>query len=64
LVESEVASFSNQCHNSLQLSNSERLSNLTLPKYQQMDDTATRVDGVNQHCHVVCNPLYTVTAQA
>ena len=28
--------------------------------YQQIDDTATRVDGVNQHCHVVCNPLYTV----
>ncbi len=27
--------------------------------YQQIDDTATRVDGVNQHCHVVCNPLYT-----
>jgi hypothetical protein len=27
--------------------------------YQQTDDTATRVDGVNQHCHVVCNPLYT-----
>lgn len=28
--------------------------------YQQIDDTATRVDGVNQHCHVICNPLYTV----
>lgn len=27
--------------------------------YQQTDDTATRVNGVNQHCHVVCNPLYT-----
>ena len=27
--------------------------------YQQIDDTATRVDGVNQHCHVICNPLYT-----
>lgn len=27
--------------------------------YQHIDDTATRVDGVNQHCHVVCNPLYT-----
>lgn len=28
--------------------------------YQQIDDTATRVDGVNQHCHVVCHSLYTV----
>jgi hypothetical protein len=24
------------------------------------DDTATRVNGVNQHCHVLGNPLYTV----
>jgi hypothetical protein len=28
--------------------------------WQHIDTTATRVDGVNQHCHVVCNPLYTV----
>lgn len=27
--------------------------------YQHMDDTATRVNGENQHCHVLCNPLYT-----
>lgn len=27
--------------------------------WQQIDDTATRVNGQNQHCHVVCNPLYT-----
>lgn len=27
--------------------------------WQHMDDTATRVDGENQHCHVVCNPYYT-----
>jgi len=27
--------------------------------YQQTDDTVTRVDGQNQHCHVVCNPVYT-----
>ncbi len=27
--------------------------------WQHIDDTATRVNGVNQHCHVVCNPLYT-----
>lgn len=26
--------------------------------WQHMDDTSTRVDGQNQHCHVVCNPLY------
>jgi hypothetical protein len=27
--------------------------------WQQTDDTATRVAGQNQHCHVVCNPVYT-----
>jgi hypothetical protein len=27
--------------------------------WQQTDDTATRVSGVNHHCHVLCNPLYT-----
>ena len=26
--------------------------------WQQIDDTSTRVDGQNQHCHVVCNPFY------
>jgi len=25
--------------------------------WQHIDDTATPVDGENQHCHVVCNPL-------
>jgi hypothetical protein len=28
--------------------------------WQHIDDTTTRVDGINQHCHVVCSPLYTV----
>jgi len=27
--------------------------------WQHLDDTATRVDGENQHCHVMCNPFYT-----
>ena len=27
--------------------------------WQNLDDTGTRVDGENQHCHVLCNPLYT-----
>jgi hypothetical protein len=27
--------------------------------YQHLDDTPTRVNGQNQYCHVVCNPLYT-----
>ncbi len=26
--------------------------------WQHVDDTSTRVDGQNQHCHVVCNPVY------
>ena len=35
------------------------LAGLASSPWQQTDDTATRVNGVNQHCHVVCNPLYT-----
>ena len=27
--------------------------------WQQTDDTLTRVNGENQHCHVVCNPVFT-----
>src|SRR5271157_836145 len=27
--------------------------------WQHTDDTKTRVDGQNQHCHVMCNPVYT-----
>lgn len=27
--------------------------------WQHIDDTGTRVDGVNHHCHIICNPLYT-----
>lgn len=27
--------------------------------WQHTDDTRTRVNGQNQHCHIVCNPLYT-----
>ena len=26
--------------------------------WQHTDDTQTRVNGENQHCHVVCNPVY------
>ena len=27
--------------------------------WQHLDETGTRVNGVNEHCHTVCNPLYT-----
>ena len=27
--------------------------------WQHIDDTGTRVNGQNWHCHIVCNPLYT-----
>ena len=27
--------------------------------WQQADDTATRVNGQNQYCQILCNPLYT-----
>jgi hypothetical protein len=28
--------------------------------WQQIDDTPTRVNGHNQYCQIVCNPLYTI----
>lgn len=31
---------------------------LASSNWQHIDDTSTRVNGENQHCHVVCNPLY------
>jgi hypothetical protein len=36
------------------------LAGLRSTPWQHIDDTATRVNGQNQHCHVVCNPLYTI----
>src|SRR5262249_11457122 len=27
---------------------------------QQIDDTATRGNGQNQYCQIICNPLYTI----
>jgi hypothetical protein len=32
---------------------------LSSSPWQHIDDTGTRVDGVNGHCQVICNPLYT-----
>jgi len=34
-------------------------SGLRSSSYQQSDSTLTRVNGQNQNCHVVCNPVYT-----
>ena len=30
--------------------------------YHHIDDTSTRVNGVNHHCHILCNPFYTAYA--
>jgi hypothetical protein len=27
--------------------------------FQHMDDTGTRVNGLNQYCHIICNPFFT-----
>ena len=27
--------------------------------WQHLDDTVTRIEGQNQYCHILCNPLYT-----
>ena len=32
---------------------------LSSSPWQHIDDTGTRMDGANWHCHVICNPLYT-----
>ena len=31
---------------------------LASTEWQHIDDTSTRVNGENQHCHIVCNPYY------
>lgn len=36
------------------------LAGLHSSPWQPLDDTSTRVNGQNQYCHIVCNPLYTV----
>lgn len=28
-------------------------------RWQHIDETGTRVDGINHYCHILCNPLYT-----
>jgi len=28
--------------------------------YQHVDDTSTRVNGVEEHCHILCGPLFTL----
>jgi len=35
------------------------LAGLRSSPWQHLDDTATRVNGQNQHCHIICNPLHT-----
>src|SRR5436305_8176674 len=32
---------------------------LASSSWQHLDSTGTRVNGTNEHCHVLCNPLYT-----
>ena len=32
---------------------------LSSSPWQHLDSTGTRVDGINHHCHILCNPLYT-----
>jgi hypothetical protein len=57
----QVAAFLTQEHESC---HDERqailVAGLESAPWQHIDTTATRVDGINQHCHVVCNPLSTV----
>jgi regulator of replication initiation timing len=35
---------------------------LSSSSWQHIDDTSTRVDGVNSYCHILCNPFYTAYA--
>src|SRR5260370_17903432 len=36
-----------------------RMQILKSAPWQHLDSTGTRVNGTNQHCHVLCNQLYT-----
>ena len=35
------------------------LAGLSSSNWQHIDDTSTRVNGVNGYCHILCNPFYT-----
>ena len=35
---------------------------LASSSWQHIDDTSTRVNGVNHYCHILCNPYYTAYA--
>ena len=35
------------------------MAGLASSPWQHLDDTETRVNGRGQHCHILCNPLYT-----
>lgn len=37
-----------------------RKAGLASSLWQQIDDTSTRIDGVNHYCHILCNPFYVV----
>jgi len=38
------------------------IAGLSSSNSQHLDDTGTRVNGVNQYCHILCNPFYTAYA--
>ena len=38
------------------------IAGLNSSSWQHLDDTGTRVNGVNGYCHILCNPFYTAYA--
>lgn len=38
------------------------MAGLSSSSWQHIDDTGTRVNGVNGYCHILCNPFYTAYA--
>jgi hypothetical protein len=55
--DSERRAFHRPCsHNSVSL----LCQHGTAATWQQIDDTPTRLNGHNQYCQIVCNPLYTI----
>lgn len=56
----QVSNLLTKKHETWQLEKDELYqAGLASSSWQHIDDTSTRVDGQNHHCHVIGNPLYT-----
>lgn len=60
ISEGQISHFLTEGHEAFHREKDEIVeAGLSSSPWQHIDDTGTRVDGVNWHCQVICNPLYT-----